>query len=234
MAALKASQAVVSLTITQRLVLATAAGRDDGALEMPARLRGQAAQNFLGALTEKGLAREIRAKPDMPVCRHDGETGRSYAVVITRRGRTSIPAPVTQTTSPEAEPEPRALERSSTAPSGKAPHVGAVASAMPDARLAGKGAEASMPAFESSAGVAAAAASTAPRQGSKLAEVMALLARDTGASVEDLMAATGWLPHTTRAALTGLRKRGFTILREQRDGKGSVYRIEPVSTAKAA
>ena len=30
----------------------------------------------------------------------------------------------------------------------------------------------------------------------------------SGASIEELPSATGWLPHTTRAALTGLLKRG--------------------------
>ena len=40
------------------------------------------------------------------------------------------------------------------------------------------------------------------------------------------MAATGWLPHTTRAALTGLRKRGYavTIDRSNKE-RGSTYRI---------
>jgi site-specific DNA recombinase len=36
-----------------------------------------------------------------------------------------------------------------------------------------------------------------------------LLQRDCGATLEELIAATDWLPHTTRAALTGLRKRGY-------------------------
>ena len=79
-----------------------------------------------------------------------------------------------------------------------------------------------------------AGASNAPRSGSKLAEVITLLFRESGASIEELTASTGWLPHTTRAALTGLRKRGYAVLREHADGKGSVYRIEPVSSAKAA
>lgn len=34
-----------------------------------------------------------------------------------------------------------------------------------------------------------------------------------------------WLPHTTRAALTGLRKRGFAIERSREDGEASVYRV---------
>jgi hypothetical protein len=39
------------------------------------------------------------------------------------------------------------------------------------------------------------------------------------------MEATGWLPHTTRAALTGLRKRGYAVVRERIDGGNSIYRI---------
>ena len=64
-----------------------------------------------------------------------------------------------------------------------------------------------------------------PRQGSKLSIVIDLLARKKGAGIEELTAATGWLPHTTRAALTGLRKRGYAIERERSEKGGSVYRI---------
>jgi hypothetical protein len=38
-----------------------------------------------------------------------------------------------------------------------------------------------------------------------------LLLRDRGATIEDMVTATGWLPHTTRAALTGLKKRGYAL-----------------------
>jgi DNA invertase Pin-like site-specific DNA recombinase len=48
-----------------------------------------------------------------------------------------------------------------------------------------------------------------PRPGSKLAQVIGLLQREGGAALAELNSATGWLPHTTRAALTGLRKRGI-------------------------
>jgi hypothetical protein len=64
-----------------------------------------------------------------------------------------------------------------------------------------------------------------PRQGSKLATVIDLLGRKRGAVIDELITATGWLPHTTRAALTGLRKRGYTVERERSETGGSVYRI---------
>lgn len=58
----------------------------------------------------------------------------------------------------------------------------------------------------------------AKRPAPKTEQVLALLRRPDGATVPELMAATGWLPHTTRAALTGLRKKGHTITRGSRDG----------------
>ena len=66
-------------------------------------------------------------------------------------------------------------------------------------------------------------AAPAPRT-SKAAEVVTLLQRDEGATLADLIAVTGWLPHTTRAALTGLRKKGHAIERGKREGT-TCYRI---------
>jgi len=51
----------------------------------------------------------------------------------------------------------------------------------------------------------------------KGALVLAMLSRDQGATLTELVAATGWLPHTTRAALTGLRKKGHDIAKGKRD-----------------
>ena len=236
MATLKTSHESVSLTAPQLHALASAACRDDGALVLPARLRGKAAQNFVGALIEKGVAREIRAKPGMPVYRRDAETGRSYTLVTTKLGRTSSSPSQDETASPlpEAEPQHTSAAKSSPVSNGKPGLVDAASSAVPAILQNGPGTNATITELEPSTGATAPTGSNAPRSGSKLANVIALLCRETGASVEELMASTGWLPHTTRAALTGLRKRGYAILREHRDEKGSVYRIEPVSRAKAA
>jgi hypothetical protein len=53
---------------------------------------------------------------------------------------------------------------------------------------------------------------------------MALLERNEGATLPDLIAATGWPPHTPRAALTGLRKKGHASERTRRD-ELTCYRI---------
>ena len=80
----------------------------------------------------------------------------------------------------------------------------------------------------------AAPTATAPRQGTKIARVIELLQRDQGARLEELIAATGWLPHTARAALTGLRHRGYDVRLERGEtGRASVYRAVATLAASA-
>jgi len=65
----------------------------------------------------------------------------------------------------------------------------------------------------------------APREGTKIARVVELLQRAQGANLGELTSATGWLPHTTRAALTGLRHRGYEVRLERgENGRASSYR----------
>lgn len=63
-----------------------------------------------------------------------------------------------------------------------------------------------------------------PKGETRIGKVVALLKRKEGATLEEMMEATNWQKHTTRAALTGLRKKGHTIEREKRDD-ASCYRI---------
>ena len=70
----------------------------------------------------------------------------------------------------------------------------------------------------------------APRTGSKIATVVALLEREEGATLDEMVEATGWLPHTTRAALTGLRKKGRSIAKWKR-GDATCYRIAAEAAA---
>jgi len=58
-----------------------------------------------------------------------------------------------------------------------------------------------------------------------------LLARDGGASLAELCAATGWLPHTCRAFLTGLRKRGQSPEKAKREDGVTFYHLPPVEVA---
>lgn len=65
----------------------------------------------------------------------------------------------------------------------------------------------------------------AEKRTTKADTVLALLRRPEGATLADLITATGWLPHTTRAALTGLRKKGHVLVKGKRD-EVTCYRIE--------
>ncbi|PKB14102.1 uncharacterized protein DUF3489 [Novosphingobium kunmingense] len=53
---------------------------------------------------------------------------------------------------------------------------------------------------------------------SKADLILDMLQRPEGASIEQLVSATSWLPHTTRAVLTGLRKKGHPVFSEKLDG----------------
>lgn len=67
--------------------------------------------------------------------------------------------------------------------------------------------------------------SNQPRSGTKQALVVSILSGGSGASLNELMAATGWLAHTTRAALTGLRQRGYVLERLQQADHPTSWRI---------
>ena len=64
-----------------------------------------------------------------------------------------------------------------------------------------------------------------PATPTKIETVRKLLGRKGGASISQLMAITDWQPHTIRAALSGLRKRGAEITRSSTAKGMSVYRI---------
>ncbi len=60
-------------------------------------------------------------------------------------------------------------------------------------------------------------AATNPKQ-SKREQLVKLIKRDSGATLDEMVALTGWLPHSTRAALTGLRKKGHFITSDKVGG----------------
>jgi hypothetical protein len=71
-----------------------------------------------------------------------------------------------------------------------------------------------------------------PRASTKRAVLIGMLERPEGASVAEIGQRLGWLPHTVRAAFTGLRHAGREVTRSK-DAEGqSVYRLAPVETAR--
>jgi len=65
-------------------------------------------------------------------------------------------------------------------------------------------------------------------------KVIALLGRAKGASLDEICVATNWQPHSSRAFLTGLRKKGLVLTREQRGEEGAAYRITAGPSAEDA
>lgn len=54
-----------------------------------------------------------------------------------------------------------------------------------------------------------------------------LLVRDSGATLDEMVSLTGWLPHTTRAALTGLKKKGYAISSDKVAGVRTYRAVAP-------
>jgi Protein of unknown function (DUF3489) len=202
----------IKLTDTQIVMMSAAAQRDDRCLAAPQNLKGGAAQKVAAKLIDRGLAKEINAKPGAPVWRRDEQTGQSFALKLTAAGARAI-----------------AIDDSSVSDAMREGSGERVQSAAPDSEIVQRAvAEVS---------AAGAPSPSAPRDGTKLARVLELLQRDCGATLEELIAATNWLPHTTRAALTGLRKRGCSVTLDRSDKeRGSTYRAlsdETIDVEKA-
>jgi Protein of unknown function (DUF3489) len=65
-----------------------------------------------------------------------------------------------------------------------------------------------------------------PRPASKQTRLIAMLSSADGCSIDEAAVAFGWLPHTTRAVLTGLRRKGHRIERVRCEaGAPSRHRI---------
>lgn len=56
-----------------------------------------------------------------------------------------------------------------------------------------------------------------------------LLARARGATIAEIQAATGWQPHSARAFLSGLRKAGRSLVKEERKSGETSYRMMMVA-----
>ncbi|MBV8661521.1 MAG: DUF3489 domain-containing protein [Hyphomicrobiales bacterium] len=188
----------IQLTDTQFIALSAAAQREDHCLVFPKTLKRGVARKFAERLLKAGLVQEIKIKQGASAWRRDAATAQSYALKLTAAGLKAI--------SIEADGAAEAA--------GEHAPLTIADTAAVSATLAAASPSATEP------------SPAAPREGSKSAMVVGLLRRDHGATLAELVAATGCLPHTTRAALTGLRKRGYAVTRERsNEDRESAYRI---------
>ena len=69
----------------------------------------------------------------------------------------------------------------------------------------------------------------------KKEQLIRMLKAKAGADVATLSDKLGWQPHTTRAALTGLRRAGHEIIATKPDGRGaSTYRMAGAASKQSA
>lgn len=191
----------VKLTDAQLVMLSAAAQREDLCLTGTDKMKGAILAKVSEKLVKLGLAREVRAKAGMPVWRRDN-AGQSYALKVTKPALNAIAV---------NERTEEAIATSKATRLQPQPDPDATNAPGPDV-------------------IGGHAKTLTPRAGSKLARVIDLLQRSDDATITHLMEATGWLPHTTRAALTGLRKRGYAVVRERNARSDSIYRIARLAT----
>ncbi len=140
----------------------------------------------------------------------------------------------------ERELQPRNARARPRPAAARTDRAGATAAAIPKASLNGsemvhdkpeQARSGSKPKAEP-ADLATASASDGeqPPTSTKRAQLIGMIERPEGASVAEIGQRLGWLPHTVRAAITGLSKAGREVTRSKDADDQSVYRLAPVKT----
>ncbi len=184
----------VPLTTAQRVILSSAIRRRDRRVVRPAQISDNAFTKAARQLLARGLIEQAEAGPDkLPATQGRCTT----ALRLTDTGLTAIDvAPKSEKTKQDRDARPGPPRRPESRPRKNALRVAPTAAAVPSQSIGDSD-----------------NAAVAHRSGTKRALLIALLSRPEGASLAQMAAATGWLPHTTRAALTRLRQSGCAIER---------------------
>ncbi len=230
---------MIKLSDAQLVVLSAACQRPGrNVLPLPERMKGGAAQKIVSSLLAKALIEEAPAAAGEPVWREGADHSRTtlratdaafQALGIEPEdgagetaGETSEPGMLAvadrQANTPaegdEAKAAPTAHERADTPT---------------QAATGGDGAEAgaSEPTPDEAAPTSAPRLVRKSRADTKQAQLVAMLQRPEGASLDEIVAATSWQPHTVRGAIAGALKKklGLTVTSEKVEGRGRVYRV---------
>ena len=237
-------QSAPTLSVPQMLVLRTAAERPDRMiLPLPEslRVRGATQQRLLASLVRAGLAEEVPVDDDA-LCWRKEAGGQRFGLRATPHGVAAVEGAAPPAAGGVAgRPEPAPMEVTGPVQNEKRPVAGRdvaqVAEASPHDAPATDPASAptqEAPEVGSTQSSIAAAhpvacrpepAPAASRPRGKLGRLLDALSAADGASLAEIVALTGWQPHTARAALTGLRRRGFAVTRTADDAGRKAYRV---------
>jgi len=207
------------LSDAQLVVLSAACQRPDrNVLPLPERMKGGAAQKIVASLIGKGLIEEVAGGPNDPVWRESDDGGRTKL-------RTTDAALQTLGIKPEEGVEDQPAEDSVLTP----PAVDQQADTPAQAARAGGQANdrADEPAKpEAQLTTPAAGSVRKSRPDTKQAQLVVMLKQPGGASLDEIVAATGWQAHTVRGAIAGALKTklGLAVTSESIEGRGRVYR----------
>lgn len=192
---------MTKLSDTQLVILSAAAQREDrNVLPLPGSLRGGAAAKVVGAMLSRGLIAETATDSR---AKADAAVNRIWR---NDQDGNAILLHITVAGLAAIGVEPESGERTPT-DADEAPSADASQDAPVEAGLAPK--------------------ARTTRTGTKQAKLIEMLCADGGATIEEIVAETGWQPHTVRGAMSGALKKklGLTITSEKVEGRGRCYRV---------
>ena len=192
---------MTKLSDTQLVILSAAAQREDrNVLPLPGSLRGGAAAKVVGALLKRGLIAETAT---------DSRTKADAALNRIWRNDEDGNAILLHITDAGLAAIGIEPENGDSAPTGadEAPNAEASQDAPAEADPAPK--------------------ARTPRTGTKQAKLIEMLRAEGGATIDEIVAATGWQPHTVRGAFAGALKKklGLEVTSEKVEGRGRVYSL---------
>lgn len=196
------------LTDLDLVLLSNAAAQPDGMLLPPpgsVRARGKALEKALAKLLRLALVEECPAKSPEQAWREDDDR-HGVALRISEAGRAALG--VDETPDDEKDEPTHATSTEEAAEETKTDGASDTEKTGGDAN----------PPVPFAPGI---------KPGTKQARLVDYLSRPWGTSIADLSRLLGWQPHTVRAALTSLRKKGYQVT-SSKDDKGTVvYRAAP-------
>ncbi len=207
----KSQPATAKLSDAQLVILSAAAQRPDGSLlPFPESLAAKGAalnRVMIEILCKRKLAEERRTISGAPEWRRDAER-RPLGLFITKKGLLALGIDESEKTKPAQ-----------------------VAASMPRQRKSG----AAKPRRKDKKALSASPKRRGAASQSKQDLVIQMLRRQSGVTIEEIIAKTGWQPHSVRGFFSGLVKKRLKLPLTSDVGKDGVrrYHIASLASAKA-